>query len=154
MVPTEALTRSNTSTLAPQFWDTDPDLDDALHNPDRDDSSFTFFSLRGWLNASALFILCAGLIVLFAGYPVISSFGAESTTLGASNLGGINKTGQVPDLIGFPSPIDKDTPTDAYSRTGVTDGKKYNLIFSDEFETDGRSFYPGDDPYWYFTLLF
>ncbi|KAJ7366627.1 glycoside hydrolase family 16 protein [Mycena albidolilacea] len=148
MVPTEALTRSNTSTLAPQFWDTDPDLDDALHNPDRDDSSFTFFSLRGWLNASALFILCGGLIVLFAGYPVISSFGAESTTLGASNLGGINKTGQVPDLIAFPSPIDKDTPTDAYSRTGVTDGKKYNLIFSDEFETDGRSFYPGDDPYW------
>ncbi|KAJ7852879.1 beta-glucan synthesis-associated protein-domain-containing protein [Mycena leptocephala] len=22
------------------------------------------------------------------------------------------------------------------------------LVFSDEFETDGRSFYPGDDPYW------
>jgi hypothetical protein len=23
------------------------------------------------------------------------------------------------------------------------------LVFSDEFEMDGRSFYPGDDPYWY-----
>jgi hypothetical protein len=23
------------------------------------------------------------------------------------------------------------------------------LVFSDEFETEGRSFYPGDDPYWY-----
>lgn len=22
------------------------------------------------------------------------------------------------------------------------------LVFSDEFETEGRSFYPGDDPYW------
>jgi hypothetical protein len=22
------------------------------------------------------------------------------------------------------------------------------LVFSDEFNTDGRSFYPGDDPYW------
>lgn len=22
------------------------------------------------------------------------------------------------------------------------------LVFSDEFETPGRSFYPGDDPYW------
>ena len=21
-------------------------------------------------------------------------------------------------------------------------------MFSDEFETDGRTFYPGDDPYW------
>jgi beta-glucanase (GH16 family) len=63
-------------------------------------------------------------------------------------LGGINKTGQVPALISFPSLIDKETPTDVYSRTGTTDGKQYNLIFSDEFNTDGRSFYPGDDPYW------
>ncbi|KAJ7264010.1 beta-glucan synthesis-associated [Mycena haematopus] len=148
MVPSEALTRSNTSSLAPQFWDTDPDLDDTLHTPDRDDPSFTFFSLRGWLNASALFILCGGLIVLFAGYPIISSFGSSSSTLGASNLGGINRTGQVPALISFPSLIDKDTPTDAYSRTGITDGQQYNLIFSDEFNIDGRSFYPGDDPYW------
>lgn len=22
------------------------------------------------------------------------------------------------------------------------------LVFSDEFETDGRTFYPGDDPFW------
>lgn len=22
------------------------------------------------------------------------------------------------------------------------------LVFSDEFEEEGRSFYPGDDPYW------
>lgn len=22
------------------------------------------------------------------------------------------------------------------------------LVFSDEFNTEGRSFYPGDDPYW------
>jgi len=22
------------------------------------------------------------------------------------------------------------------------------LVFSDEFNTDGRSFFPGDDPYW------
>jgi hypothetical protein len=23
-----------------------------------------------------------------------------------------------------------------------------HLVFSDEFNTDGRTFYPGDDPYW------
>ena len=23
-----------------------------------------------------------------------------------------------------------------------------DLVFSDEFNTDGRTFYPGDDPYW------
>lgn len=22
------------------------------------------------------------------------------------------------------------------------------LVFSDEFNTDGRTFYPGEDPYW------
>ncbi|KAJ7645569.1 glycoside hydrolase family 16 protein [Mycena polygramma] len=148
MVPNEVLTRSNTSSLTPQVWDTDPEHDDAQYNPDRSDNSWTLFSLRGWANASALFILCGGLIVLFAGYPVISSFHLAKSTLGAFNLGGINSTGQVPALTNFPSLIDKDTPSDAYSRTGITDKKKYNLIFSDEFNTDGRTFYPGDDPYW------
>ncbi|KAJ6584746.1 glycoside hydrolase family 16 protein [Mycena capillaripes] len=149
MVPNEVLTRSNTSSLSPQVWDTDPELDDALYSPDRPDNSWTLLSARGWANATALFVICGGLLALFAGYPIISSFGLPKPTLnGGFNLGGINSTGQVPDLIGFPSLIDKDTPSDAYSRTGITDKKKYNLIFSDEFNTDGRSFYPGDDPYW------
>lgn len=43
--------------------------------------------------------------------------------------------------------VDKDTPASAYSRTGY-DGKTYNLVFSDEFEEEGRTFFPGDDPYW------
>ncbi|KAJ7695966.1 glycoside hydrolase family 16 protein [Mycena rosella] len=146
------MVRANTLSVAPgQAWDadTDPDIDDALHDPNRSDSwSWTPFSLRGWANATALVVLVGGLVVLFAGYPIIASFGHSATTLGAFNLGGINSTGQVPDLPGMPSLIDADTPTSAYSRTGITDKKKYNLIFSDEFTTDGRSFYPGDDPYW------
>lgn len=28
------------------------------------------------------------------------------------------------------------------------DGSKYNLVFSDEFEVPGRTFYEGDDPFW------
>jgi beta-glucanase (GH16 family) len=47
----------------------------------------------------------------------------------------------------LPSLIDKDTPDDARTRTGF-DGQKYNLVFSDEFEVEGRTFYPGDDPFW------
>ncbi|KAJ6557272.1 glycoside hydrolase family 16 protein [Mycena vulgaris] len=148
IVNSAALTRSNTQSVSPQLWDTDPDIDDALHDPNRSDRSWTPFSLRGWANATALIVIVGGLIVLFAGYPVIASFSLGSSTLGAFNLGGINSTGQVPDLPGMPLLIDADTPTSAYSRTGITDKKKYNLIFSDEFNTDGRSFYPGDDPYW------
>ena len=42
--------------------------------------------------------------------------------------------------------IDGDTPDDATERTG-SDGKKYNLVFSDEFSQNDRTFNPGDDPY-------
>lgn len=47
----------------------------------------------------------------------------------------------------MPGLVDPDTPDSAKSRTGF-DGEEYELVFSDEFETDGRTFYPGDDPYW------
>ncbi|GJE88368.1 glycoside hydrolase family 16 protein [Phanerochaete sordida] len=142
-----------TNTVGPYLWDTkDPDLDDALHNPDpvRDaalDRSFTLFSARGWMNASALFLLVAGLLVLFAGYPIIL-FVRDNKPVGPGfNLGGINRTGQVPDLPHMPTLIDTDTPSEAMTRTG-TDGKTYNLVFSDEFNQAGRTFWPGDDPYW------
>ncbi|KAF9005293.1 hypothetical protein BDZ89DRAFT_1145312 [Hymenopellis radicata] len=143
---------ANSSTVPQYLWDKDPDLDDALHNPDpvRDaklDRSFTLFSGRGWANASALVILVTGLITLFAGYPIIDYYARQRPQSSGFNLGGINGSGQVPDLPGLPSLIDADTPTSAYSRTGL-DGKKYNLVFSDEFELDGRTFYPGEDPYW------
>ncbi|KAJ7066571.1 glycoside hydrolase family 16 protein [Mycena amicta] len=147
--PMNPMRRANTATLAPQYWDADTDLDDALHDPNRPDrASFSPFSLRGWANASMLFILVCGLVALFLGYPIATAFGIGKSTFGAFNIGGINSTGQVPVLPGMPSLIDQDTPEDAYSRTGTTDGKKYNLIFSDEFNVDGRTFYPGDDPYW------
>lgn len=44
--------------------------------------------------------------------------------------------------------IDLETPQDAYSMASYTDGSSWQLVFSDEFNTDGRTFYPGDDPYW------
>lgn len=47
----------------------------------------------------------------------------------------------------MPELIDRDTPDSAKTRTGF-DGEDYELVFSDEFETDGRTFYPGDDPFW------
>lgn len=47
----------------------------------------------------------------------------------------------------MPQLIDTDTPDSAKSRTGF-DGEQYELVFSDEFNVDGRTFYPGDDPFW------
>ena len=42
--------------------------------------------------------------------------------------------------------IDPDTPKSAMTKT-APDGSKLKLVFSDEFNTNGRTFYPGDDPY-------
>lgn len=44
--------------------------------------------------------------------------------------------------------VDLDTPKSAYTKTSYMDGTELQLIFSDEFNQDGRTFYPGDDPYW------
>lgn len=35
-----------------------------------------------------------------------------------------------------------------YQKTSWRTGEQLELVFSDEFNVDGRTFYPGDDPYW------
>jgi beta-glucan synthesis-associated protein KRE6 len=138
-----------TTTTVPQYmWDKDPDLDDALHNPDpHGNFNFTIFSARGWMNGGAIFLLIVTLITLFIGYPLILHLTHLPRPIVGFNLGGINGSGQIPDLLGFPGLIDIDTPASALTRTG-SDGNLYDLVFSDEFNIDGRTFYPGDDPYW------
>lgn len=63
------------------------------------------------------------------------------------NLGGVNGSGQVPQSVTSRlSLVDPDTPPEAYTKMGVQDPNEiYDLVWSDEFEVDGRSFYPGDD---------
>ena len=133
------------------LWDQKDELD-PLHDPDplrdaRDDHYCDPLSSRGWLNVSAVILLCFGLVVLFAGYPIITWAGRYQGTPIGYNMGGINGSGQVPVLPGLPKLIDDDTPSSVRTRTGF-DGKQYNLVFSDEFNKDGRTFWPGDDPFW------
>ncbi|GJJ10040.1 hypothetical protein Clacol_004266 [Clathrus columnatus] len=114
------------------------DPDDYLHNPDpkrdrENDKGGNIFTARGLANIGCLVFLVVGLTTLF--------------TLGAFNIGGVNASGQVPQFPNNLSLIDKHTPIEAYSKTSF-EGVEMTLVFSDEFEVDGRSFYPGDDPYW------
>lgn len=45
--------------------------------------------------------------------------------------------------------IDPATPQSAYTKPSVDDPSvTLQLVFSDEFNVEGRSFYPGDDPFW------
>ncbi|KAK7462915.1 hypothetical protein VKT23_007495 [Stygiomarasmius scandens] len=130
------------------------DDDDWLHNPDpkRDkanDFGSSLFTVRGCTNIGCLLVLGIALLGLFAGYPVATYFTRSlMSTNGGFNLGGTNASGQVPSIGNF-GLIDLDTPEDVYSITSYTDGSTtMQLVFSDEFNEDGRSFYPGDDPFW------
>lgn len=138
-----------------------PDDDDYLHDPTDEERSGKrshtvsghaayLVSPRGLGNLGCMALLVFGLVMLFAGYPIISSQVDDHATtwLGAYNIGGVNGSGQVPDVIGQFGLIDPDTPQDAYTHTSFETGKAWELVFSDEFNTDGRSFYDGDDPYW------
>ncbi|KAF4573075.1 hypothetical protein EYR36_007585 [Pleurotus pulmonarius] len=144
----------------PSLWGTDispnhPEPDDDLHNPDprRDrmhDAGGHVFTSRGLANLGCIMVLCVGLLALFAGYPIVSHFTASPlSTMGGFNIGGINASGQIPDMPGNRGLIDLETPRDAYNKVSYNDpSAEYQLVFSDEFNTEGRSFYPGDDPYW------
>ncbi|KAH7925021.1 glycoside hydrolase family 16 protein [Leucogyrophana mollusca] len=134
-----------------------PEPDDYLHNPDpkrdvKNDKGGHIFTSRGIANLGCLFILCASCVMLFfvEVFPLMSHFlRKKPTTQGGFNLGGINATGQIPAIPGNWGLIDMDTPKDAYTKVSYVDpNDEWDLVFSDEFETDGRTFYAGDDPYW------
>ncbi|TEB21437.1 beta-glucan synthesis-associated [Coprinellus micaceus] len=147
---------------SPRTWGTPldprtPEPDDDLHNPSsaRDksnDGGTTFFTVRGFVNLGCLSIMAVGLLMLLnfrAGYPLLTHLTKKiQTNQGGFNLGGINSTGQIPDMVGNYGLIDKDTPKSAYSKKSLETGDEMILVFSDEFNVEGRSFYPGDDPYW------
>lgn len=145
---------ANTAMESHFLYDTkDAEQDDYMHNPTPHDDiadkrTCTILSMRGFLNALALLLIMLALIGMFGAYPIIDQITKLSNNYhGAWNLGGTNSSGQVPAILGLPSLVDKDSPRSAMTRTGF-DGKEYNLVFSDEFEEDGRTFWPGDDPYW------
>jgi hypothetical protein len=85
-----------------------------------------------------------------AGYPIYSHFTTKhQSKQGAFNYGGTNSTGQVPKLINNIGLIDAATPQSAYTKPSFEDPtQQWDLVFSDEFNVDGRTFWPGDDPYW------
>ncbi|KAF7974659.1 hypothetical protein HWV62_11546 [Athelia sp. TMB] len=145
--------------------------DDDLHNPDptRDrsiDKAGPILTFRGFTNLGCLVLLVGILLTLLygpilrhtpftsltfihsAGYPIITwATRSVLSTNGGFNIGGTNASGQVPSMGNW-GLIDMDTPQSAYTTTSYADGSEWQLVFSDEFNTDGRTFYPGDDPYW------
>jgi beta-glucanase (GH16 family) len=105
--------------------------DDYLHNPDPNDKmrDCDIWNRRGLVNLGGLMIMTLGVLMVFIGYPVL--------TFVRNKLDPPNRCAGNPDCIA----------KSAYTKTSA-DGKTLNLVFSDEFSKPGRTFYPGDDPYW------
>ncbi|KAM0751136.1 beta-glucan synthesis-associated [Meredithblackwellia eburnea MCA 4105] len=151
-------------------WEAEPD--DALHNPGKLGKrvgparliyeprerrrTCVGFSAVGLLNVAALTFLVVAIVGVFAGYPIASHYtdhayvnttsyiGPTSNTTTSSSSGLINSNAP---NISNRALIDPDTPTSAYTKTGV-DGDTLQLVFSDEFNVAGRTFYVDEDPFW------
>ncbi|KAK5112112.1 hypothetical protein LTR62_004454 [Meristemomyces frigidus] len=131
----------------------DVEKDDYLHNPDpneRDKMNCTdLFTKRGIVNVGGLALITLGVLILFIGYPIltfvqkaIDPAGSNACSLDPNCLG--NKVPLLKNLrTGL---IDPDTPDSAKTRKD-SNGNTMNLVFSDEFNEDGRTFFNSDDPY-------
>mgnify|MGYP001940779590 FL=1 len=118
--------------------------DDYLHIPDKNVDAHSYRpTWRGCVNVMTIAIIALALLMLFVGYPIIANFS------GTFNKG---KNSYLTDVKPQPLPIrgliDPDTPKEAYTKKVAIDGTDWELVFSDEFEKEGRTFWPGDDPFW------
>ncbi|KAK4703627.1 beta-glucan synthesis-associated protein KRE6, partial [Phenoliferia sp. Uapishka_3] len=134
------------------LWDkSNGEVDDYLHNPSEVDrymdSKMRTYSAAGIINTGVIAIIVIVLVGLFGGWPIYTYVIKGGFTAGSTDLDGGLIPGMIPNITGLAGLIDADTPTEVYQRTGF-DGKSYNLVFSDEFNKDGRTFWPGDDPFW------
>ncbi|KAK7032976.1 GH16 domain-containing protein [Favolaschia claudopus] len=131
----------------PTAWGLDithAEADDGLHDPRNDRNANNVLTGRGFQNVGCLVLLCLAIVGLFLGYPVASHF---TNPVKIDQLH-VNLTGQMPN-IGNWGLIDLATPKELYNIHSYHDpSQTLQLVFSDEFETEDRSFYPGDDPYW------
>ncbi|EJD45587.1 glycoside hydrolase family 16 protein [Auricularia subglabra TFB-10046 SS5] len=132
--------------FVPYEYDPEDDLD--AGEDDRLIEAKTYgWNARGAMNVVVLLLLTSAIVSLFTVYPVLSFFLYGPIRDAISNNVQVNATGQAPVLATIPKLVDDATPDDVKQRVGF-DGHEYELVFSDEFNTDNRSFAPGDDPFW------
>ncbi|KAG0091689.1 hypothetical protein BGZ93_010170 [Podila epicladia] len=135
-------------------------------------------SCRGIFNISSMLLILLGLVLLILGYPIASSLkkeqmeaeAAAEAFAAAAQAALRAKTNSTSTYLtkfnmditaakGLPGPlgasgigrgdalVDPETPLDKRSKKAY-DGTQWSLVFSDEFNQEGRSFGPGQDPHW------
>lgn len=140
-------------------WDQDlpDDAEDALHRPDEPGKKERIggFNLRGACNIFVMVTILLLLITLFVAYPVISYYDRNSRTSlfvgtdnGSTSGNDDSETPNSDNPRSSEDLVDPDTPDDVKQWTSPVDGTRYSLVFSDEFDLEGRQFQDGQDPFW------
>ncbi|KAJ7932167.1 beta-glucan synthesis-associated protein [Mycena leptocephala] len=134
----------------PAGWTTKPEADDFLHDPrfEKKGRGAGGLSRRGLMNIGCLVVLVLIIVGGAVAYPLVRHFADKNKGSTNASTGSALNTANLPNISSW-ALIDVATPQDAYTILSYHDpSKTMKLVFSDEFETDRRSFYPGDDPYW------
>lgn len=153
----------------PLFVDTKED-DDDMHMPAWDDDIRwkpklrDHFSRENIASTFGMLLMMLGLLCVFVVLPVVSYTGTSLIPYGYDtpldqmpgpfkgvdpNSWAYVNDNSYPLLTNMRTGlIDPDTPSGAMSRTDIN-GNTLQLVYSDEFNEKNRTFYPGDDPYWY-----
>lgn len=128
------------------------EADDYLHNPDpivdaAEERKCHKLDSRGWGCLIAFLLLLAGFIVVFIVLPLLDFTGPAQSTPAPNQISRLSpySYGRLKALRHL---IDDDTPDDAKTRKSPVSGNEMKLVFSDEFNVEGRTFYSGDDPFW------
>jgi beta-glucanase (GH16 family) len=141
--------------------------DDEMHMPQPDDDLRyrtkvkDHFARENIASTLGLILMLVGLSFVFFGLPILSA-------LGVIDYNSIYQT-PLDQMSHYPDPepwavvndrkypliqnirrglIDADTPKSAMTKKGQF-GDEYELVFSDEFNDNNRTFYEGDDPYFF-----
>lgn len=154
--------------LAWPLWGDEAEDDDAMHMPHPDDDKLfkahwkEHFSRKNVIPTTGVILMIIGLFIVFVALPiltytgVIDSLSRYETPLdqlpnyypGKEDWAWVNNIAY-PLFRGIRSGlIDPDTPAHASRKIGEF-GDEYELVFSDEFNDNDRTFYEGDDPYFF-----
>ncbi|EPY52784.1 glucosidase [Schizosaccharomyces cryophilus OY26] len=127
----------------------DKEIDDFLHYPlpTKDAKKLSYFvGGEGFMQLLFLIFLISGTGMLFIGLPILTYTG-HNALASTSDNGITNHKFRSLSLLRHRSLVDPDTPQDAYKKDTKSSGT-LDLVFSDEFNTPGRTFYEGDDQFW------
>lgn len=130
--------------------------DDYLHNPDPEEEArldkerfvldFKHMDKRSAGGLFGILFLFLGAIALFVILPIVTFTGAGHHY--TPQVVALLTLYEYPQLSAIRTDlVDPDTPSSALSKK-AKDGSYWKLVFSDEFNAVGRSFYDGDDQFW------